>query len=150
MFLAQPRQISGEYFQIAPYDLKGVTQLQDKAGIDDILGRDTIMDVFSGGSVTGLFQRPHGRDQRMLGDFQVMEHKVHIDMGEFGFGRDLIGGRLRDHAQPRLNKGKGRFHVQPSLHTVFIVEDPPHFFGGPRIFQKHRVENTGTHHSVSC
>lgn len=123
------QQRAGDLPQLAADDPERSAQLQDQAGIDDVLRGHAEMHIFPGVARTGLLQGAHGRHQRMSGDAQLTQHLAPVDGLITRFGRDLARGAFGDHAEFRLRQRQRRLHIEPALHARHVIEHAAHLFG---------------------
>ena len=96
---------------------------EDHAGVDDVLGGGSVVDVLAG---IGVAEGGEGSDrgyERMGGGSDLAADRVEVDERRVGLPGDLLGRVLRNDSELRLGEREGGLDVEPFLDPVPVGED---------------------------
>ena len=120
--VGQHAQAIGQVGDAVGEDAADLAQLQHQGGVDDVLGGRPPMD---GGRSVAAHQRAQAAHQRRDRHAVFADARGQIlgpDLGRLADRGDAVGRRRRDHADPPLGPGQGRFDRQPAADAGRVVE----------------------------
>ena len=106
-------------------DLVSLAQLQNVAGLRDVLGRRPPMDITAHFAAQNAVQFPDQWHERMSGDRQPCFDVLDAEQIELAMLRDLDGGIRRDHAEFGFSPSESGLNVEPGLPAGFPREQRP-------------------------
>ena len=97
--------------ELAQEDLVGPADLEELAGLGDVLGGGAPVHVAARVALAGPIELPHQRHERMPGAGQTLAHRAEIQEGQVRLADDLSGRRLRDDPELGLGPGQGSLDI---------------------------------------
>ncbi len=126
-------------------DRERVAHLQHYGRVHDVLRCRTPVHVAAGLAAL-LHQLVHDRQDRIADEVGLATQQLDIEFGGVGAPGDLVGGGLRNDADPRLGLGERDLDLDIARDQRGVGEDVAHRRGAEGVAEQKRVENGGSGH----
>ena len=101
-------------------------ELQQVAGLGDVLGGGAPMHIVAGVAVAKACQFPDQRHQRVGGAGKALGEALTVEQLEIAFTDNFVGRGRWNHPKFRLRLGQCRLDVEPSLPARVLGEQYRH------------------------
>ena len=120
--LGEVREVSDHLPEQVEHDRVRTAQLQDVAGLGDVLGGRAPVRVAAGVALAEAVELPDERHDRVAGDGEAVLNALEVEVFEPAGGHDPFSGFGGDHAQPGLRAGERSLDIEPGLPACIACE----------------------------
>ena len=130
IFARQRGERVGNALEVAFDQRERLADLHHGGGVGDVLRGRAPMAPLAEPVAAKRDELLHHRQHRIADALGLRFQLGEIDLGDVAMPADLLGGLLRDDAEPRLRPRQRGLEVEIFLHAVFVGKNPPHRLGG--------------------
>jgi hypothetical protein len=118
-------------------------ELQDEAGVENVLGGRTPVDEVGRRRLAGAPQAPDEWHDRVAGELELPPHLLEVEELDAGLPADLGRCRGRDDSQPGLGAGERGLDVEPALDHRAVAPHLAHLGGGVEVSEERAIDHPG-------